>query len=233
MPVKGFEAVVRSPYKVGIVASMVFPELTKGGDVVKTLKPIIEDPFFDIIETTPLNEQAWLELKTYLNSIRKTMDLIITLAPMIITGLNPSSTGEFERKESEDALVKAVELAGVRRAYAVSICSGPYVEDKEKASQAFVKTLNALAQKASKHNVLIFVEAFDTAWGRRRLLGPMKFSTKVIEKVRENYNNVYLLWDLSHAPLLNERPEVLKSYVDLIGHIHVGCAKNVNGTLYD
>ncbi|RLG85090.1 MAG: hypothetical protein DRO18_06320, partial [Thermoprotei archaeon] len=94
-------------------------------------------------------------------------------------------------------------------------------------------TLSSLAERASKYDLPVYVETFDYQWDKKRLLGPIDFSAKVIEKVRESFKNVYLMRDLSHGPLLNEKPEDLKSYADLIGHIHIGCAKKVNDKLYD
>jgi len=69
--------------------------------------------------------------------------------------------------------------------------------------------------------------------GQKRLLSPIEFSAKVFEEIRETYNNVYILWDLSHTPMLNEKPSILREYGDSIGCIHIGCTKEINGKLYD
>ena len=118
---------------------------------------------------------------------------------------------------------------------AVALCSGPNVEgaDREKAIEAMVKTLRELAEEASKYGMPVYLETFDYQWDKKRLVGPIDLAAKIVERARETHRNVYLMWDLSHGPLLNEDPEVLKSYPDLIGHIHIGCAKKVDGKLYD
>ena len=49
--VKGIEVVAKFPFKIGIVAFMIFPELIKSDkDAAEKLKVIIEDPFFELLE---------------------------------------------------------------------------------------------------------------------------------------------------------------------------------------
>ena len=230
---KGYEIVARLPWKVGIVTFMLFPELLKSdtgaGDKIRS---IAGDPFFDLFEVAPMGDAEWAKLK----DVAREKEFALALQPeILVRGRNPSSINEDERREVVKAFVEEIRRAGERGMKAVALCSGPNVEgaDREKAIEAMVKTLRELAEEASRYGMAVYLETFDYQWDKRRLVGPIDLAAKIVEKARETHRNVYLMWDLSHGPLLNEDPEVLKSYPDLIGHIHIGCAKKVDDKLYD
>jgi len=234
---KGIELTTKFPYKVGIVVFMVFPELLKSDEgFADKAKVLAEDPFFDLLEVSLVSDEEWRKFSSYLSSLGREVDVALGLQPeVLVRKYNPSAVNEDERRKAEEVLVRGAEVAGKRGMKAVALCSGPNVEGdlRDKAIKSLVKTLTAIAEKASEYGLPVFVETFDYKWDKKRLLGPIDLSAKVIEEVRASYKNVYLMWDLSHGPLLNEKPEVLKSYSDLIGHIHIGCAKKVDDKLYD
>ena len=231
--VKGVEVVAKFPYKIGIVAFMIFPELIKSDkDAAEKLKILIEDPFFELLEVGYIGNEEWGRIA----SMKPTVEFARALQPeVLVQKYNPNALDEVERKKAEEVLVRETRIAGERGMCAVALCSGPVVPEdkKEQAIEALVKTLKAIAEEASKYNMPVFLETFDYAWDKKRLIGPLPLGVKVIDKARESYKNVYLMWDLSHGPLLNEEPEVIKSYPDYIGHIHMGCAKKVDDKLYD
>lgn len=233
----GVEITSKFPYKIGIVVFMVFPELLKSDEgAAEKTKILVDDRFFDLLELSWIGDKEWEKLREYVEKTGRKIDFSMGLQPeVLVRKYNPSALNEEERKKAEEILVKGVEVAGKRGMKAVALCSGPNVEgpDREKARQAFIKTVSAMAEKALEYNLPILVETFDYQWDKRRLVGPIDYSAKVIEDIRENYKNVYLMWDLSHGPLLGEKPEDLKPYADLLGHIHIGCAKKADGKLYD
>ncbi len=230
---KGHEIIARFPWRIGIVAFMLFPELLKSdegaGDKILT---IANDPFFDLFEVAPMRDSEWAKLR----DVAKEKEFALALQPeILVRGRNPNALSEDERREVVKLFVEEIRRAGERGMKAVALCSGPNVEgaDREKAIEALVKTLRELAEEASRYGMPVYLETFDYQWDKKRLVGPIDLAAKVVERVRETHRNVYIMWDLSHGPLLNEDPEVLKSYPDLIGHIHVGCAKKVDDKLYD
>ncbi len=234
---KGIEIISRYPYKIGIVVFMVYPELLKSdkGAADKT-RELLKDSFFDLLEISWIGDNEWKMLSRYVGESGRRIDFSMGLQPeVLVRKYNPSAVDEEERRKAEEVLVRGVEVAGERSMKAVALCSGPNVEgiERERAVRSFVKTVSAMAEKALEYNMSVYVETFDYKWDKKRLLGPIDFSAKVIEEIRSSYSNVYLMWDLSHGPLLDEKPEDLKPYSDLIGHIHIGCAKKVNDKLYD
>jgi len=232
-----YEIITKFPYEIGIVVAMIFPELLKSdkgfSDKVRVL---IDDPFFDLLEVGLVNENEWEKTINYVKRSNRHINFILGLQPeVLIKGYNPSALDESIRKKSEELLVRSTDIAGRRGMKAIALCSGPNVEEslKSKALESFKRTIYPIADRASRYGLSVYVETFDYQWDKKRLIGPLDLAAKFIEEVRSTHGNVYLLWDLSHAPLLNEKPEDLKNYADLIGHIHVGCAKKVNDKLYD
>ncbi len=234
---KDVEFAIKFPYKVGIVTFTVFPELQKSDvGAADKIKILAEDQYFDLLEVGLISDAEWNKLMDYVKKLGRPINFALGLQPeILVRKYNPNAINEEERKKAEEVLVKGVEVAGTRGMCAIAMCSGPIVpeEQKEKAIQAFIKTAGALAMKASEYKIPLYIETFDTRWDKKRLIGPIGMAAKIIEEIRKSYNNVYLMWDLSHAPLLDEKPEDLKPYADLIGHIHIGCAKRVDDKLYD
>ncbi|MEL9940540.1 MAG: TIM barrel protein [Ignisphaera sp.] len=230
-----FEIIARFPWDIGIVSFMVFPELMKTSEgASEKIRVLLEDPYFDLLEVMIIDDVEWKKINELNRLYGKKFAL--GLQPVILTrGVNPSATDEAERMKSVEVLLREVRVAGGRGYKAVGICSGPNVEgsEREKAREALIKTLVELGSEAAKYNMNLYLETFDVAWDRKRLAGPLQETVKIVEKVREQAKNVYIMWDLSHAPLLNESPDLLKSYPDFIGHIHIGCAKRVGDKLLD
>jgi sugar phosphate isomerase/epimerase len=231
--VKDLELISRFPWKIGIVGFMVYPELQKTNrGVAEKLKPILEDRFFDLVELYDVSDDDWRILEGY----RHRVDFAVGVQPDILAkGVNPSSVDESERGRALEVLKDRVRVAGERGIKYLALCSGPYPSEDliDKSMGALADTLAELASYASKYGITILLESFDTRWDRKRLIGSLRDAADVLRKVRGRCSNVALLWDLSHGPLLDEKPEMLREYSDLIGHIHIGCAKNLDGKLYD
>lgn len=233
---KDIVVVSKFPWDIGIVSFMLFPELMKTSEnASEKLRILIEDPFFELLEVMIIDDVEWRKVVEINTKYKKSFAL--GLQPVVLTrGVNPSAVNEEERKKAVETLLAEVKKAGERGYKAVGLCAGPNIDGQERARalEALIKTLVELGSEAKKYNMNVYLETFDIVWDRKRLLGPYAETVKVIEKIRESgVKNVYIMWDLSHAPLLNEDPEVLKSYPEYLGHIHIGCAKKVNDKLLD
>ena len=233
----GAEAVVRFPYSVGIVAFMIYPSLLKSDEGASRLvRRLIDDPFFALLELPPIGVSEWQGISEAASKSGRRVSFALGMQPeILVRGLNPSSTREEERKEAEERLVALTGEACSRGYTGVALCSGPNVpeSDKDRALESFKKTVSAIAEKAGECGIPVYIETFDTDVDKKRLVGRLELAARLVDELRSSYSNVYILWDLSHAPLLGEKPEDLKGYADLIGHIHIGAAKMVEGKLYD
>ncbi len=230
---KGIELIARFPWKVGVVVFMLYPELLKtdegAGD---RILEIVHDPFLDLFEVAPMRDEEWRKVAQFVGY----KAFALALQPeILVRGANPNALNEDERKKVSERFAELTKQAGERGMVAVALCSGPNVSDADKprAVEALVKTLSELAEVAQQYRMSVYLETFDYDKDKKRLVGPIDLAAKIVERVRQSYPNVYIMWDLSHSPLLNEDPDVLRSYPDLIGHIHIGCAKEVDGKLLD
>ncbi len=233
----GRESLVRLPYEVGIVVSMAYPNLLKSDSgAAEAIYSLASDPLFDILEVGVVGDEEWSRAEDLLSRLPRRPKFFLALqAEVLLRGLNPSSTVEEERRRAEEAFVRETRRACSRGFKAVALCTGPNVPEGERkrALEAFARTVSAVAEEASKCGMSVYVETFDTDVDKKRLLGKIGDAARLVERLRESYGNVYILWDLSHAPLLGEKPEDLKPYSDLVGHVHIGAAKRVEGRLYD
>ena len=231
---KGHEVYLNFPWKVGIVLFMAFPETARGENLDSVIQYMASDTFFDLIEIPPYEESKFLEL---VNSAREAgLAVALALQPEILgKQLDIASLDETQRRKAVDVIKERIVLAHKAELSTVAICTGrdPGTSERKKALDVLKNSLKELCSFALKHNVSILLEMFDRDYDRKLLLGPFEEAVSVVKSVHEDYTNIKLLWDLSHAPMLNETPDVLRKAPELIGHIHIGCAKRVNNGFKD
>jgi len=222
----GIESLYKFPWKVSIVAFMANPATLKGEQLKETFEFLTKDPFFDVIEIHPLSDELWSAVEPI---IRKTgIEVAYGAQPLVLMEKkNPSSLIEKERKEAVEAIKKVVDIAAKRGVKTVAFCSGPDPgpEKREEAKQALVESLKEITAYAKDKDVMVILETFDRDWDKKQLLGPIGEAVEVAKAVRAEYNNFGLLWDLSHGPMLNEKPSDLYVAKDFLAHIHIGCTK--------
>lgn len=222
------EAFAKLPWKVSIVAFMANPRLQREEQVEETIGALASDPFFDIIELHPLSELAWRAAEPLIRA--HGVEVAIGVQPLIINrGFNPSSLDEGERRKAVSMLVESAKLAASRGARALAFCSGPDPgpADREAALDALVRSAKEVAAEVERLGVTLILETFDRDWDRRRLIGPLLEAVKVAEEVKAEFKNFGILWDLSHAPMLNEKPSDLRAAREHLVHVHIGCAKRL------
>lgn len=228
---------VNFPWKVSIVAFMANPLLMKNDPqaAVEAVRVLSSDPFFDMLELNLLDDEAWSQVQPVLKN--SNVDLGVGLQPMTTAqGYNPSSIDEQTRRKAVDALSQAIRKAAERGIKKVGFSSGadPGPENREAAKDSLIKSLKELAALSTRYGVSLILETFDREWDKRQLIGPIREAVAVIEEARQEYNNIGLLWDLSHAPMLGEIPSDIKIAKDYLAHIHIGCTKKLpDGKLMD
>ncbi len=232
--VKGLDITSRFPWKVGIVVFMAFPETAKNEGVKEAISTIVEDEFFDEIEVQIYPSEIWREIEPLLGK----RDLVIGGAlqlDILTRKLNIHSEDESERKKAIEFLKERISEAAAHGIKTVALCTGPDPGPERRGSQLeiLVSSLKELCAHARDHGITLLLETFDREYDKKLLLGPIKEAAEVVRKVQEEYDNLWLMWDLSHAPMLGEKPEDLKPFKDLVKHIHVGCAKQTDEGLKD
>ncbi|ABL78240.1 Xylose isomerase domain protein TIM barrel [Thermofilum pendens Hrk 5] len=234
---RGVDAVYSFPWKVSIVAFMANPPVLKEDiqALKETFSTLSSDRFFDVIEVQLLGDEAWRAVEGFVKA--SGVEVASGVQPLVLMqGFNPSSLVEAERKKAVSKLVEVVKTSAERGISKVAFSSGPDPgpENREAAKDALIKSLKEIAGEAKKFGVTVILETFDRDWDKKQLIGPIREAVEVAESVREEHGNFGLLWDLSHAPMLGEKPSDLKLAKSYLAHIHIGCAKRLpDGRLVD
>jgi len=229
----GLTLSAKFPWKIGVVSVMAFPSMAKGQDELSaSLKAIGDDPFFDAVEVPLIGGAQWGSVKAFLEG----KEVARGCQPDILgKKLDLSSAGESKRSEAVAYVVQQVEECSRRGIGKLAVCSGPDqgAEKREWARGILVKSLREICSRASPLGVDILLETFDRDWDKKLLIGPLGEAAEVVEAVSRSEKNIGLMWDLSHAPLLGEKPEDLRRVSKILRHVHIGCAKQVGDKLLD
>ena len=230
---RGLPISSRFPWKIGIVSFMAYPSMMRGeGDIVDYIKTIAEDPFFDGVEVCALTDYQWGLVEPLLKG-----RVVRCLQPdILMKRLNLNSLDNEVRREAVGYVKKEVEVAAGRGVRMVALCSGPDlgVERRDEAKSLLIESLSEVCRYAADRDVNILIESFDREHDKKLLIGPVDEAIDIIREVRRyGGRNMGLLWDLSHAPMLNEKPGDLRKAQEVLMHIHIGCAKEVEGRYLD
>jgi sugar phosphate isomerase/epimerase len=218
----------------GIVHFMLFPE-TMGGDgpVVETATKIATDDFFRVIEVRTVNDpEERAKLKTLCDMAH--LEIGVGGQPLLLRNkLNLANLDEAGRKAAVEITKTAIDQAYFFGARIMATLDGPgsYPGEEKKvaATERLAESLKELCTyakaKATDYTLFISLETFDQAIDKRSLIGPSKDAEKLAATVKKSCSNFGLTVDLSHMPLLFEKPiECLKPVKDHLIHAHAGNA---------
>ncbi len=218
----------------GVVHFMLFPE-TMGGDgpVVETATKVAVDDFFRVIEVRPINDAGERAKLKALCDVAH-LEIGVGAQPLLLRGkLNLANLDETGRKAAVEAVKGAIDQAYFFGARIMATLDGPGSypgeEKKTAATERLAESLKELCSyaksKATDYTLFLSLETFDQAIDKRSLIGPSKDAEKLAETVKKSCANFGLTVDLSHMPLLHERPiESLKPVKDHLIHAHAGNA---------
>jgi len=213
-----------------IVHFMIYPEtITGSGPIVETVSRIVNDDFFSMIEVGHINDPE---------ARKQVADVIATSHARVAFGAQPTiltkkldlnSSDETKRKEALSALMPQIDEAKELGAKRFTILSGPDPgEEKRAAGRDFlVHSLLELCAYGNDRGVSITLETFDRKIEKKSLIGPSDEAITVAKAVKKQYPDFGLMYDMGHAPLLEEDPaKSLRLLKDYLVHVHVGnCVK--------
>ncbi|MBD3175389.1 MAG: TIM barrel protein [Armatimonadia bacterium] len=219
---------------VGLVHPMAFPDTIKGeGPVLETIETIATDTFFGAIEIRPTISD---DMRAKVASVVSQTGIVAIISgqpPLLIDKLDINALDESARTKAVECVKASVDEAAAVGAPYAAILTGPDPgeADREKAVDQLVKSLGeacAYAKQVSTTETPIHIslEAFDRDVDKKCLVGPTPLAVKVMERVKsEGHENVGLLIDLSHLPLLQESArQCLTAAAPHLIHIHAGNA---------
>ena len=215
---------------IGIVHPMIFPETGRGeGPILETISKIAADSFFGAIEVSWMKDanvrgQAARLLESAF------LDVVYCGGPpMLNQKLNLNAFDEATRTAAISSMKKLIDEAYALGARIIAVISGPDVElgKREKAKSLLVDSLKQLCsyaeEKGKDYTLMVSLENFDQKYDKKLLIGPTKDAADVIGKVKEKYGNIGLTVDLSHLPLIHEKPkQALTAASPYLEHAHIG-----------
>jgi sugar phosphate isomerase/epimerase len=213
--------------RLGIVHFKAFPEVEFGqGSMLETLKKIAEDDFFTAVEIGPSRD---VRIRNQVRQLLEVSHLTVCYAtqPTILGGkLNPNALDPAERRRALRALKNCVDEAYDVGASWVRLLSGKDHGDakRDEAKKVFKETLREVLDYAKQEGDMRFtLKIFDRDVDKCSLIGHFTDAAEIARELCPEYPNFGLLADLSHFPLLRERPEDAIPLVKQFPlHFHLG-----------
>jgi sugar phosphate isomerase/epimerase len=215
--------------RLGIVHFKAFPEVEFGagaGTMLETLRKIAEDDFFTAVEIGPSRD---VRIRHQVRQLLDVSHLTVCYAtqPTILgQKLNPNALDPAERRRAVNALKHCVDEAYDVGASYVRLLSGkdPGEAQRAEATKVFKDTLREVLEYAKQEGQIRFtLKIFDRAIDKCALVGPFAEAAQIARELCPEYANFGLLADLSHFPLLGERPEDAIPLVKQFPlHFHLG-----------
>lgn len=224
--------------KIGIVHGMVFPRCNESEKIfVDTLKELLVDPFFSVIELAQIPFE----------SLKLTVPQLITSSKCQLTysahsrlfnnKLNINSLDEEERIKAVVELKKGIDEAYELKSLNYQFLSREWrIDTQEENLEALIKSTIELCNYAKiKGSMPVCLEIFDYDIDKCSLIGKAELAARYCSIVRKQCDNFGLMVDLSHIPLIKETIEEHVSPIkDYITHVHIGNAymKDKNDIAY-
>ncbi|MBL7125747.1 MAG: TIM barrel protein [Dehalococcoidales bacterium] len=212
---------LHSYMKVGIVQLMAYPET----DTVESIRKIAEDEFFGAIEIATVPEDIRDEVMQILGASHLVIGYV-GQALLVNNKLDLNSLVPQQREAAISMIKGGVDEAYMLGARQLAVLSGP-APAKSKYDQAKELLIDSLSQicsyAQSKGDLGIAMEIFDREYDKKCLIGPTPEAVEVAREVKRNYPNFGLMIDLSHLPLLKEKPDyAVKTAKNYLAHVHIG-----------
>lgn len=209
-------------FQVGTIRWMSFPKM----DVLRSIKRIASDDYFDAIEITGCKDD---EEREAVKKLLKQSHLKVCYGaqPRLLgPQLNPNAIDEEGRKAAEATLIEAVDEAEYLGAAGIAFLAGKWEEaTKEQAYAQLLKTTRNLCDHAAPKGMMVELEVFDFDMDKAALIGPAPYAARFAADMRTSHSNFGLLVDLSHFPTTYETARfVIRTLRPYITHLHFGNA---------
>lgn len=213
--------------KLGIVHFKAFPETVLGvGPIVESLRTLVEDDFWTAVEV------GWVKDIKVRNEVRQLletshMEVCYACQPRMFS--NKLNINHFDPGERGKAL--GMMKSGIDEAYDIGascarVFSGkhPGVEKKEDAKKILIDSLMQVCEfTKSQGDIKLYMKVFDYDIDKCFLIGTFQDAAEVAAEVCKEFDNFGVLADLSHFPLLREKPEdAIPLVKEFPMHFHIG-----------
>lgn len=224
--------------EIGIVHCMAYPNCNESEEkFITSLKELLVDPFFSIIE---IGQLPFTSLNSSVPKLVHSAQCQLTYSAHSRLFKNKLNINSIDEKERIEAVVEL--KRGVDEAYAFNSLNYQFlsrewsIETQEENLQSLVKSTIEICEYAkSKGSMPVYLEIFDYDIDKCSLIGKSALAARYCTLVKEHCSNFGLMVDLSHIPLIKESIEDhINPIKDYISHIHIGNAfmNDVNDIAY-
>lgn len=216
-----------------VVHFMAFPECMGGtGPIAETLTKIALDDFFGAAEIT------WIKDPKERARVREIAEqsrlkLGYGAQPTLLTQrLSLNDLDPDGRRRAIDQIKACIDEAAELGCQRVAFLAGPDPgdADRERALDLLADSVIELCRYGQDKGIALTLETFDRDVEKKSLIGPSELAAQFAERIRADFPDFGLMYDLSHLPLLNEdASQALSLLKDHLVHIHVGNCVKVPG----
>lgn len=213
--------------KVGIVHFMMWKDCIKGDGDHGSVDVILNDPFFDAIELTRINDAG--TRRNVASKIKASGKAVgFGAQPVLLTQkLDLNHLDEAERQKAVAGVLAVVPQAVELGARGFALLSGKNVapDRKSEAFEQLLKSLHEIAGALRKHaGPPLILETFDQLpYGKNCLIGSNADAAVIAREMRKKFPEFGLMIDLSHLPLQGETPQqAWDAVAPYLVHAHIG-----------
>ncbi len=220
-----------------VVHFMAFPECITGtGPIAETLTKLAADDFFGAAEVGWIKDPAE---RARVRSIAAQSRLKLGYAAQPVLLLQKLSLNDLDptgRRVAVGAIKSCIDEAAELGCDRLAFLTGPDPGDTERdrALDLLADSVATLCGYGQEKGVGLTLETFDREVDKKSLIGPSDLAAQFAARIRADFPDFGLLYDLSHMPLLNETAiGALTTLKEHLVHIHVGnCVKTVGCDAY-
>lgn len=212
--------------RIGIVHSMAYPLSQKSEELyISTLKQILYDDFFEIVE---IGKIPFPSLEGLVPSLIHSAHAELTYSGhslLFAAQANINSRDEQERERAVSLLKEGIDEAYAFGALDFQFLSRSFDPEKiEEHLDSLVRSTVELCEYAAhKGDMPVCHEIFDYDIDKKSLVGPAPLAREYATRVCESVDNFGLMVDCSHIPMLRESiDEALDPISEFIVHAHMG-----------
>ncbi len=227
---------MRESWETYIDVGIVLPKLFSGiaddkNRFFEGLMTILTDPFFTTVEVSYTPEEEIVEMTRDYTRLAGAQVVFNGGDAVRRLGMDLSSLDEEKRAASVESGKRLIDQCYQEKARIMHVVTGKYTGEEEKDAMlaAFEKSLAELcayaveAGEQEEYVLTVSVETGDRYYDRHYLLGPTNEAVAIVRRVKEKYENVGILLDQSHFPVMREDPhKALWQARDYLSHVHIG-----------
>ena len=227
---------MRESWETYIDVGIVLPKLFSGiaddkNRFFEGLMTILTDPFFTTVEVSYTPEEEIVEMTRDYTRLAGAQVVFNGGDAVRRLGMDLSSLDEEKRAASVESGKRLIDQCYQEKARIMHVVTGKYTGEEEKDAMlaAFEKSLTELcayaveAGEQEEYVLTVSVETGDRYYDRHYLLGPTNEAVAIVRRVKEKYENVGILLDQSHFPVMREDPhKALWQARDYLSHVHIG-----------